>query len=113
MMLVPDIECFRARSPLRPLADPFGASEIGAMPCVSRRFALGYVGTMDAIRCVDCGDVRWSLMGLKGKPGKCTMCGGEMVPERRRPASGNFASSERRDLVAGREAAGHGARPTV
>ena len=53
---------------------------------------------MDAIRCLDCGDVRWSLMGLKGKPGACTMCGGEMVPERRRPAVGAMAGpAERRD----------------
>jgi hypothetical protein len=53
---------------------------------------------MDAIRCLDCGDVRWSLMGLKGRPGKCTMCGGEMVPERRRPTTAAMTlPSERRD----------------
>ena len=68
---------------------------------------------MDAIRCLDCGDVRWSLMGLKGRPGTCTMCGGEMVPERRRPAGMSFAPSERRDLVGAHEAAGHSARPAV
>lgn len=55
---------------------------------------------MDAIRCLDCGDVRWSLMGLKGKPGQCTMCGGAMVPERRRPATGHPVSlGERRDCA--------------
>jgi hypothetical protein len=55
---------------------------------------------MDAIRCLDCGDVRWSLIGLKGGPGTCEICDGEMVPERRRPAgTGRFQPSERRDLV--------------
>ena len=59
---------------------------------------------MDAIRCLDCGDVRWSLMGLKGTPGPCTMCGGEMVPERRRPAaSAVTAAAERRDFALAHE----------
>ena len=59
---------------------------------------------MDAIRCLDCGDVRWSLMGLKGRPGKCTMCGGEMVAERRRPTGGPMMSlAERRDLAVARD----------
>ena len=69
---------------------------------------------MDAIRCLDCGDVRWSLMGLKGRPGKCTMCGGEMVAERRRPAAGRPATpGERRDLAGAHEAPASGARPTA
>ena len=69
---------------------------------------------MEAIRCLDCGDVRWSLMGLKGRPGRCTMCGGEMVAERRRPATGPHTTpSERRDLAGGREAASTGARTTA
>ena len=60
---------------------------------------------MDAIRCLDCGDVRWSVMGLSGRPGSCAMCGGEMVPERRRPATGApVGLQERRDVVAAREA---------
>ncbi len=59
---------------------------------------------MDAIRCLDCGDVRWSLMGLKGRPGACTMCGGEMVAERRRPSTAPSSLGERRDLMAVREA---------
>ncbi len=59
---------------------------------------------MDAIRCLDCGDVRWSLMGLKGRPGACTMCGGEMVPERRRPSGAPISLGERRDAIAAREA---------
>ena len=70
---------------------------------------------MDAIRCLDCGDVRWSLMGLKGRPVACEMCGGETVPERRRPTSGApIALGERRDMFAAREAAaGPGARPSA
>ncbi len=68
---------------------------------------------MDAIRCLDCGDVRWSLMGLKGRPGACTMCGGEMVPERRRPTPGaTLTPAERRDLAAAREPAA-GDRPSA
>jgi hypothetical protein len=64
---------------------------------------------MDAIRCLDCGDVRWSLMGLKGRPAECTMCGGQMVPERRRPVAGlAIAASERRDLAGVRETVGAG-----
>jgi hypothetical protein len=69
---------------------------------------------MDAIRCLDCGDVRWSLLGLKGRPGECTMCGGEMVPERRRPAAGTPGlAAERRDLADAREPVAAGARPSV
>ena len=54
---------------------------------------------MDAIRCLDCGDVRWSLLGLHGEPGECVICGGEMVPERRRPAGRRFDPGERREVT--------------
>jgi hypothetical protein len=56
---------------------------------------------MEAIRCIDCGDVRWSLMGLaKTGPGKCEMCGGEMVRERRHPERGPmWLGAERRDAA--------------
>ena len=55
---------------------------------------------MDATRCLDCGDVRWSLIGLKGQAGACEICGGETVPERRRPTAGPRPEmGERRDLV--------------
>lgn len=55
---------------------------------------------MDAIRCLECGDVRWSLIGLHGPLGTCELCGGEMVPERRRPSvTGGRPPVERRDLV--------------
>ena len=41
---------------------------------------------MEAMRCKDCGDVRWSLEGFTaGGPERCELCGGEMVPERRLP----------------------------
>lgn len=53
-------------------------------------------------------------MGLKGRSAACSMCGGEMVPERRRPTTGApMSPGERRDLVAVRETAAHGARPTA
>jgi hypothetical protein len=68
---------------------------------------------MDAIRCLDCGDVRWSLMGLKGRPAKCGMCGGEMVPERRRPDGMHAEPGERRDLAAAHGTASDAYRPTA
>ncbi len=56
---------------------------------------------MDAIRCLECGDVRWSLIGIKGAPPNCTMCGGKTAPERRRPAvsAPDVALAERRQLA--------------
>jgi hypothetical protein len=44
---------------------------------------------MKAMRCKQCEDVRWSFMGLAAhEPRRCTLCGGEMVPERRHPHRG-------------------------
>ena len=40
---------------------------------------------MEAMRCEDCGDVRWSFMGFADRQPKCELCGGQMVPERRNP----------------------------
>jgi len=56
---------------------------------------------MDAIRCTDCGDVRWSILGLGSvDPMPCEICGGPMVAERRMPARATIdPGSERRDLV--------------
>lgn len=55
---------------------------------------------MDAIRCLECGDVRWSLLGLRGGPGECQVCGGKMVPERRRPdINAHRLRTERRDVT--------------
>ena len=69
---------------------------------------------MDATRCLDCGDVRWSLIGLKGRAGACEICGGETVPERRRPAAGpHLELSERRDLVDVYDVADISFHPTV
>ena len=46
---------------------------------------------MDAVRCLRCGETRWSLFSgsferLLHEP--CLVCGGETVVERRRPGSG-------------------------
>ena len=40
---------------------------------------------MEAMRCPECGDVRWSLRGFGGAPVKCELCGAQMVAERRLP----------------------------
>jgi hypothetical protein len=42
---------------------------------------------MDAVRCPECGDVRWSFFGFgsRSDPVACELCGTTMVPERRRP----------------------------
>ena len=65
---------------------------------------------MYAVRCLTCGETRWSLFSgsiehLLADP--CPACGGETVVERRRP--GNFPRKlavERRERLAG-----SGARP--
>ena len=55
---------------------------------------------MDALRCRDCGDTRWSLSGFTRHTGRrCELCGGEMVPERRAPNHGpSTLRTERRDV---------------
>jgi hypothetical protein len=45
---------------------------------------------MDAVRCLSCGETRWTLFSgslarLLGEP--CPSCGGELVRERRRPGT--------------------------
>ena len=57
---------------------------------------------MDAMRCTECGDVRWSFTGLAGaREQRCELCGAEMVPERRQPHRGpETLGDERRDLEA-------------
>jgi hypothetical protein len=76
---------------------------------------------MEAVRCTECAETRWSLF-----PGSfahaleepCELCGGEMVIERRRPGAGpNHLSVERRraaiieQIAAGAGSASHvGAR---
>jgi len=55
---------------------------------------------MRAIRCVECGDTRWSILGIAVRePGRCQMCGGQMVRERREPLNApGKVLVERRDL---------------
>jgi len=62
---------------------------------------------MDAVRCKECGETRWSLFSgsvahLLAEP--CRACGGETLVERRRPRGKSRAPLiERRDLdLAGR-----------
>jgi hypothetical protein len=56
---------------------------------------------MDAVRCLSCGETRWSLSArsyarLLSEP--CQACGGETVAERRRPGAALRAPLiERRD----------------
>jgi hypothetical protein len=57
---------------------------------------------MDAVRCLHCGETRWTL--FRALPGRrsdalCAACGGEVVVERRRPGSApRMPFPERRDL---------------
>ena len=68
---------------------------------------------MDAVRCKECGETRWSLFSgsvrhLLAEP--CRACGGETVAERRRPgARARKPFVERRD-VDDRSATRSGAR---
>jgi hypothetical protein len=58
---------------------------------------------MDAVRCPECGDVRWSFFGFgpRSEPLSCELCGTLMVPERRRPKGVAVKSSlpERRHTM--------------
>lgn len=41
---------------------------------------------MVGMRCVDCGEVRWSILPRKGeRREQCPACGAQMVAERRQP----------------------------
>jgi hypothetical protein len=52
---------------------------------------------MDAMRCKQCGDVRWSFSGLAGgRELHCELCGEAMVPERRQPHRGARRDGEER-----------------
>ena len=62
---------------------------------------------MEAMRCTECGDVRWSFRGLTANlHNECELCGAPMKPERRQPHRGpETLHDERRDLApAGRGA---------
>ena len=64
---------------------------------------------MDAMRCTECGDVRWSFTGLRGRGEmRCELCGAEMAPERRQPHRGpDRLRDERRNLMRTPEMASH------
>jgi len=62
---------------------------------------------MQAVRCIECGETRWSLFPgtlaqSLGTP--CELCGGEMVIERRRPGAGprRLVVERRRTATVGR-----------
>jgi hypothetical protein len=70
---------------------------------------------MDAMRCTECGDVRWSFTGLAGRREvRCELCGAVMVPERRQPHRGTRGpSQERRGLETAGAAPADRQRPTA
>ena len=46
---------------------------------------------MEAVRCTQCGETRWSLLSgslTHALEAPCELCGGETVVERRRPGAG-------------------------
>jgi hypothetical protein len=61
------------------------------------------VGAVDAVRCLECGETRWTLFGetlehMLEQP--CQVCGGKTVVERRRPGTSRRTPPvERRDRV--------------
>jgi hypothetical protein len=55
---------------------------------------------MDGVRCLRCGDTRWTLLAgslerLLSEP--CEVCGGPVVLERRHPGGRHVMRRERRD----------------
>jgi hypothetical protein len=55
---------------------------------------------MYGLRCEDCGEVRWSILGRATDGTACPACGAPMIEERRRPgrhAAPTPADAERRD----------------
>jgi hypothetical protein len=71
---------------------------------------------MEAVRCIECGETRWSLFPgslAHSLDGPCELCGGETVIERRRPGAGpeQLDVERRRAAIADRIAAiGSGSR---
>jgi hypothetical protein len=46
---------------------------------------------MEAVRCIECGETRWSMLPgslASALEAPCELCGGETVVERRRPGHG-------------------------
>ena len=53
---------------------------------------------LQAVRCTECGDARWSLFSSADLAQPCEICGGQMTVERRMPGSGpRTLRHERRD----------------
>jgi len=52
------------------------------------------------MRCADCGEVRWSILGraVEGRS-ECPACGGAMIEERRHPGRLRWSKDERRDAT--------------
>lgn len=66
---------------------------------------------MDAVRCTECGETRWSLLTgslAHALEAPCEICGGETVVERRRPGAGPppHGVERRRRAIADRIAGG-------
>ena len=64
---------------------------------------------MEAVRCTQCGETRWSLFPgslTHSLEAPCQLCGGETVIERRRPGAGpeTLDVERRRAAIAGRMA---------
>jgi hypothetical protein len=62
---------------------------------------------MEAVRCTQCGETRWSLLPgslAHALEAPCELCGGETVVERRRPGAGpgRLEVERRRAAIAGR-----------
>jgi len=58
---------------------------------------------MFGLRCVDCGEVRWSVLGrLQDVDRTCPGCGARMVEERRHPGRSTvrYHAAERRERPA-------------
>ena len=62
---------------------------------------------MEAVRCTQCGETRWSLFPgslAQSLQTPCELCGGETVIERRRPGAGpdRLVYERRREVTIGR-----------
>jgi hypothetical protein len=72
---------------------------------------------MEAVRCTQCGETRWSLLAgslTRALEAPCELCGGETVAERRRPGAGpeTLGVERRRAAIADRIAGADAAQST-
>lgn len=58
------------------------------------------------MRCEECGEVRWSILGRAEEGCECPQCGAGMTAERRRPGRREPFGAERRQLSAAITASG-------